>query len=163
MDWVKFLRDYLAKEDGEKLQKMMEAIPDLPRMIHGDYHTKNVMKQGDEVLLIDMDTLSYGHPIFELAGMYLSFVGFGELDPTGAGEFLGISYPLSCTFFNKSLALYLGTNDPQQIEGVLQKARIIGYVRLARRSIRRHQGQELIDHCLKNIHLLLAQTNSLYF
>jgi len=163
LDWVKFLRDYLAKEDGEKLQKMMEAIPDLPRMIHGDYHTKNVMKQGDEVLLIDMDTLSYGHPIFELAGMYLSFVGFGELDPTGAGEFLGISYPLSCTFFNKSLALYLGTNDPQQIEGVLQKARIIGYVRLARRSIRRHQGQELIDHCLKNIHLLLAQTNSLYF
>jgi len=163
LDWVKFLQDYLSKEDGAKLQKMMEAIPDLPRMIHGDYHTKNVMKQGDEVLLIDMDTLSYRHPIFELAGMYLSFVGFGELNPNGAGEFLGIPYSLSCDFFEKSLALYLGMNNPQQIEEVLRKARIIGYVRLARWSIRRHQGQELIDHCFKNIHLLMAQTDGLYF
>lgn len=49
-------------------------------MIHGDYHTKNLELQNDEVLLIDMDTLAVGNPIFELASMYNSFVGYYEID-----------------------------------------------------------------------------------
>ncbi len=34
----------------------------------------------DEALLIDMDTLCMGHPIFELASMFNAFVGFLEPD-----------------------------------------------------------------------------------
>lgn len=146
----------------------MKEVPDVHRMMHGDYHTKNVMMQGKDVLLIDMDTLSYGHPIFEIAGMYLSFVGFGELDPEGAGAFLGIPYEQSCAFFAKSMQLYLGTTDSKLIQTVVDKARLIGYSRLARRTIRRigfedEKGKALIEHCLKNISILLVKTDSLAF
>ena len=66
---------------GEKLLKMTEEIPECDRMIHGDYHTKNIVLAGDEVLVIDMDTLSVGHPIFDLEQMYSAYSGFSESDP----------------------------------------------------------------------------------
>jgi uncharacterized protein (TIGR02172 family) len=168
VDWALFLKDYLPAMEGEKLLRLMKAIPDVHKMIHGDYHTKNVMMQGNDVLLIDMDTLSYGHPVFEIAGMFLSFVGFGETDPDGAGEFLGISYPLSCEFFEKSMERYLGTTDPKAIQAIVDKARIIGYTRLARRTIRRlgldnPKGKALAEHCLKELAMLLDQTETLAF
>ncbi|MBR4131901.1 MAG: anti-sigma factor antagonist, partial [Oscillospiraceae bacterium] len=48
----------LPRESGDKLERLIEEIPESDRMIHGDYHTKNIVLVGDEVLLIDMDTLS---------------------------------------------------------------------------------------------------------
>ena len=54
----------------------MEAVSVRHQMLHGDYHIKNVMMQDGEVLLIDMDTLCQGHPVFELASMYNAYVGF---------------------------------------------------------------------------------------
>ncbi|MEG2274675.1 MAG: anti-sigma factor antagonist, partial [Clostridia bacterium] len=80
LDWVDYLESHLEAKQYEKLKRMVSEVPERSTMIHGDYHIKNIMMQNDEVLLIDMDTLSYGHPIFELAQMYLSYVGFGEYD-----------------------------------------------------------------------------------
>ena len=70
MDWAAFMKDYLPEASGEKLVSMVAAIPHDDHMLHGDYHTKNLELQNDEVLLIDMDTLAVGHPIFELGSMY---------------------------------------------------------------------------------------------
>jgi aminoglycoside phosphotransferase (APT) family kinase protein len=138
-------------------------------MIHGDYHTKNVMLQKGEVLLIDMDTLSYGHPIFEFASMYLGFVGFGEADPSqAAGQFLGIPYDLAKTFFHKCMAEYLGTTDEKKIAEVVDKSRILGYARLLRRSIRRYglegeEGKASIALCKKELADLLPRYQTLTF
>src|SRR5574344_1926338 len=90
IDWSLFLKDYLPQDKWEKLTSLIRNVPERMTMIHGDYHIKNVMMQGNEVLLIDMDTLSYGHPIFEFASMYLAYVGFGELNHDHLKEFLGV-------------------------------------------------------------------------
>ena len=37
------------------------------------------MMQNEELLLIDMDTLSVGHPIFEFASMYATSIAFGVI------------------------------------------------------------------------------------
>ena len=58
--WAKFVQDYLPEQYGKKLLNLITAIPHDDHMIHGDYHTKNLELTGDEVLLIDMDTLSVG-------------------------------------------------------------------------------------------------------
>lgn len=62
---VRRTKDVLPEELGEKIVNMTEAIPEDDHMLHGDYHTKNIVLSGGEVLVIDMDTLSVGHPIFE--------------------------------------------------------------------------------------------------
>ena len=140
--WARFVQEYLPEEAGRKLMHLMRAVPKDNHMLHGDYHTKNIQLTGDEVLLIDMDTLAVGHPIFELASMYNAFVGFGEYDDGATtDEFMGFDHSIAREFWKKSLAAYLGTTDEETLRDVEDKARVVGYTRLIRRSIRR-QGLE---------------------
>lgn len=165
--WADFLKDYIPNDQEVKLMELIAAVPDRHTMIHGDYHIKNIMMQNDEVLLIDMDTLSMGHPVFELASMYLGFVGFGECDPTLVEDFLGIPYDSSVKFWRKSLKLYLGTDDDAVANSVEEKCRIVGYTRLLRRTIRRNgdtdEGRRIIEMCKKNLAELLPKTDTLDF
>ena len=168
VDWARFLRDYLPKEAGEKLVALMEAVPHDDHMIHGDYHTKNLELQNDEVLLIDMDTLAVGHPVFELASIFNAFIGFYELDPEGVKKFQGFDIETSKAFWKKSLAAYLDTSCELKLREVENKARIVGYTRIIRRSIRRkgletEAGRAQIAFWTKEMLELLDQTDTLTF
>ncbi len=166
--WAKFMQDYLPKEKGEKLLSLIEAVPRDDHMIHGDYHTKNIVLQENEVLLIDMDTLSVGHPIFELASMYNAFLGFSELDPEIIKEFQGFTHEVATEFWKKVLAAYLGTEDEDAVRAVEDKARVVGYTRMIRRSIRRKgledpTEKEKIEHWKAELLDLLDRVDSLTF
>lgn len=168
VSWAAFMQDYLPAEAGKKLLALVEAVPHDDHMIHGDYHTKNVELQNDEVLLIDMDTLAVGHPIFELASMFNSFVGYSELNHEIIKQFQGFDFETGQTFWHKSLAAYLGTENPQKIREVEDKARIIGYTRMIRRSIRRggldtEAGRAEIDFWKARLLDLLDKTDTLLF
>ncbi len=168
LDWAKFLEGHLPKEQSDKLISLVEAVPQTYTMIHGDYHTNNVQMQNGEVLLIDMDTLAYGHPVFELASMFLGFVGFGELDHNVTLNFLKLPYETAGYIWKKALSLYLDTEDEERIAEVESKAQIIGYVRLMRRTIRRNgydtpDGRAIIENCKNHISELLARVDSLAF
>lgn len=165
-DWVDFLKDYLPENQSEKLCSMVAAIPKDDHMLHGDFHTKNVMVQNGEVLLIDMDTLSVGNPVFELASMYMGFVGFAEEDHQVSIDFLGIPYETAVAFWKKSLALYLGTEDEETNRIAEEKAMVIGYARLLRRTIRRNglntpDGQSRIALCRRHLEELLERIDTL--
>ena len=168
LSWASFMKDYLPPEAGAKLLALVEAVPHDDHMIHGDYHTKNLELQNDEVLLIDMDTLAVGHPIFELASMFNSFVGYSELDHEIIKKFQGFDFETGQTFWRKSLAAYLGTNDETAVRDVEDKARIIGYTRMIRRSIRRggldsETGRAEIDLWTRELLELLGRTDTLLF
>ena len=168
MDWAAFMKDYLPEASGEKLVSMVAAIPHDDHMLHGDYHTKNLELQNDEVLLIDMDTLAVGHPIFELGSMYNSFAGFSEYDHGNVLKFQGFDWDTAQAFWHKSLAAYLGTNCPTKLKEVEDKARILGYTRLIRRSIRRkgletEKGRAEIELWKRELLDLLENTDTLLF
>ncbi len=166
--WGEFLRDYLTKEQGDKLCALIQTVPERDTMLHGDYHTNNLMMQGDEVLLIDMDTLCIGHPIFELASMYQGFVGFGELDHSVTLKFLGLDYQTTGEFWHRSLKRYLDNADDETVNAVERKAALIGYARLMRRTIRRNglntdDGRAVIENCRKHIIEILLTVETLDF
>ena len=168
LSWARFMQDYLPEEAGKKLLRMVEAVPHDDHMIHGDYHTKNVMLQNDEVLLIDMDTLAVGHPVFELASMFNSFVGYSEYDHETIKKFQGFDFETGSAFWHKALAAYLGTNCETKIREVEDKARIIGYTRMIRRSIRRkgmetEDGRAEIKLWTDELLALLEKTDTLLF
>ena len=168
LGWARFLTDHLPPAAGKKLLALVEAVPRDGHMLHGDYHTKNLELQNDEVLLIDMDTLSVGHPIFELASMYNSFVGYSELDHDVIKAFQGFDFEVGRTFWRKVLSAYLGTSCEAKLREVEDKARILGYTRMIRRSIRRkgletESGRAEIAYWKENLLELLAKTDSLLF
>ena len=127
---IRRMVDSLPEGCGDKLLRMAEAIPESSRMIHGDYHTKNIVLVGDEVLLIDMDTLSVGHPIFELSQMYNSYVGFSEYNPDIVLKFQGYDATIAREFWRRSLRAYLGTNDDRRVAEVEDKIRCVSYADL---------------------------------
>lgn len=168
LGWVRFLLDYLPEAAGKKLTALVEAVPHDDHMIHGDYHTKNLELQNDEVLLIDMDTLSVGNPIFELGSIYNSFIGFYELDPDGIHRFQGFSFDTAKRFWQGFLSAYLGTNCEAKCKEVEEKARVLGYTRLIRRNIRRggletEDGRALIEHWKTELLELLDRVDELSF
>ncbi len=168
LDWVRFLKEYLPESTYNKLYGMVEAIPESKYLMHGDYHIKNVMMQNDEVLLIDMDTLCLGNPVFEFASIYLAYVGFSELNHDNVQSFLGIPFETAGKIWDKTLRMYFGTDDETVLEEVANKAKIIGYTRLMRRTIRRNGfndelGKKTIELAKNNIIELVDKVSSLEY
>ena len=168
LSWAEFMQDHLPEESGKKLLALVEAVPHDDHMIHGDYHTKNLELQDDEVLLIDMDTLAVGNPVFELGSMFNAYIGFFEADHDAVISFQGFSYETAERFWHSTLSKYLGTDDEDIIREVEDKARIIGYTRMIRRSIRRgglgdrdHRAE--IDLWTGELIELLEKTDTLLF
>ena len=140
VDWANFLKDHLPADQADKLCALVDALPETNTLLHGDYHTNNVMLQNGETLIIDMDTLAMGHPIIELASMFNAYVGFLEGDPDEAIRYLGFPADVAGKFWRMSLAAYLDTDDEARIQEVEDKAKIIGYARILRRAIRRDEA-----------------------
>ena len=168
LNWADFLKDYLPAELFGKLHDLVAAVPETLYMVHGDYHLKNVMLQNGESLLIDMDTLCYGHPVFELASMFNAYRGYGQTDHSITLNFLGLPYETAGEIWDKSLHMYLDGFDEDGIRAVSEKAQVIGYTRMMRRSIRRNglnteAGRIEIENCRRHLEDLLPRIDSLTF
>ena len=166
LSWADFVANHLPEAEGKKLRALIEAVPRQNTLLHGDYHTNNIMIQNGEPLLIDLDTLCVGHPIFELGSMFNAFVGFSAIDHNVIKEFMGYDYETAGKFWNMSLKKYLGTDDEAVCRSVEEKAMIIGYTRLLRRSVRRPDEKDsaaLIVHCKKMLITLLNNVDELTF
>lgn len=167
LDWADFLKGHLPDDLQQKLCDMIAAVPDHGYMLHGDYHSNNVMVQNGEPLLIDMDTLCVGHPVFELASTFNAYVGFGEIDPDVTLRFIKLDSDTAHAVWNKVLQLYLGTEDEGDIRSVAEKAMILGYTRLLRRTIRRESdtdyGKACIAHYKQRLAQLLERVDTLVF
>lgn len=132
------LKDALTEEEYQKLEKMINDVPDCHFLIHGDFHTNNIMVQNGEVLLIDMDTLAMGNPVFELANVYIAYVGFGIFDPKKVENFLKLDYETAKIFFDKFINYYM----PDYNEDVLNKLKLLSYMRFYHHIKKRNKGTE---------------------
>ena len=164
--WVEVLKGYLPDEQYGKLHRMVEAIPDDNHMIHGDYHVKNVMLQNGETILIDMDTIRRGNPVFEFASIYLAYVGFGELDDSNIEKFLGITYETAGQVWKRTLRYYFEKEDEERLSALEDKARVLAYTKLMRRTIywnklSTEEDRRQMEYCREKLIELLGRVDSL--
>ena len=164
--WADFVAPHIPEARGKKLRSLIEAVPQRNTLLHGDYHTNNIMVQNGEPLLIDMDTLCMGHPVFELGSMFNAFLGYSELDHQETVRFYGYTRETAGRFWDLALKAYLGTADEAVCKAVEEKAMVIGYTRMLRRAIRRpHEAQSpaKIARCKEMLAILLEKTDSICF
>ena len=164
--WADFVAPHIPEDQAKKLRALIEAVPKRNTLMHGDYHTNNIMVQDGEPLLIDMDTLCMGHPVFELGSMFNAFLGYSELDHQVTMNFYGYEHETAEKFWQLALEMYLGTNDAAVCQSVAEKAMIIGYTRMLRRALRRPEEAESpakIARCKEMLAILLAKTDSICF
>ncbi len=130
---LEFAERGLGPQDPEleaKVRDLILAMPPTRHIIHGDLHTKNVMIQNGEPLFIDVDRMSTGHPIVDIANMYMFYIAYGEMDRTITPSFMGFSSEVAGEFFNEFIRSYLDTDDEEHIQKVVDRAALLGYVRL---------------------------------
>ena len=164
--WADFVAPHLPEVQGKKLRALIEAVPKQNTLMHGDYHTNNIMVQNEEPLLIDMDTLCMGHPVFELGSMFNAFIGYSELDHQVTINFFGYTHETAEKFWDMALKMYLGTEDEEVCRSVAEKAMIIGYTRMLRRAIRRPEEADSpakIARCKEMLAELLSKVDTLVF
>ena len=152
------IQQFLPAAAYEKLVKMFNAIPERRTLIHGDCHFKNIMVQNGDLLLIDMDTLSVGYPIFEWAALYAPYVAFNEDDPGNSMNFFGMSDEDVAKIYNELLVRYFGKDD----QAIKDKIKIVGYVHMVRwTSNNEPQNTKRIEGCKQRLLDLLDKYEDL--
>ncbi|MBQ7152480.1 MAG: ATP-binding protein [Clostridia bacterium] len=161
---VSGLRGKLPQGLDDKLISMCREIPESDHLIHGDFHTKNIVLSGDEVLIIDMDTLSVGHPIFELVPMFKAYIGYSESDPGIIQQFQGYGAGIAKRFWHDSLTMYLGTDDENEVKRVEEKISCLAYAELLDWGFRhKPDDRNSIDLWREKLIDLLGRVDSLLF
>lgn len=166
LGWVEYLKPHLPSERYEQLRALIEAVPSDLHVMHGDFHVKNVMLQDGEALLIDMDTLCTGNPVFEFGSVYNAYIGYSEFNPAVVEDFLGLPMATTTKLWNSITSLYYDGMTAEQVEAMRDKARVIGYTRILRRCIRRNtlsspDGKGLYDICKRELFALLDRVHTL--
>jgi len=166
--YLDVIKDYITPGQKDILQSLLSFLPDSLSVVHGDYQMKNVMLIDDEPMLIDMDTLSAGHPIFDLAGLYATYKEFKEDEPNNTMDFLGISDKTADRIWDKLLEYYFGSTDKAFIDSVTDKIRVVAAVRflfiIAASPLKEGKlGEMRIRHTQEHIKELLGRVQSLDF
>lgn len=165
--WIVTAAAELPAPQTERLTSLVDAVPDVNTLLHCDYHTNNIMMQNGETLLIDMDTLSRGHAVFELANVYITYVGFGVVDPGIVESFMGMPYELTSRIWREFLPKYLQSDDPAYIKSVSDKVELMSSVRLlhhvVRRGITDDVARQTVSYCKDRIAALLDTVDTLDF
>lgn len=104
-----------SDDEKTKVMEMIGAVEERNTFIHGDYNIGNVMYQNGSAILIDMADASVGHPIFDLAGVYLGFVLFPMLIPEEYCEKMtGFTKADNAVMWNKFCEVYFDAKTEEE-------------------------------------------------
>ena len=99
---IEHIRRYFPEESINMLLSIARSIPAGNRLLHLDLQTKNVMVQDDELMLIDMGEVSYGHPLLDLGHIYSAMVSLvGDY-----GNIIGMPREMGQRLWNKAIDYY---------------------------------------------------------
>ena len=155
---VEAIKQYFTQDQYSKLVKLFEGLEHKNTLVHGDCHFKNIMVQGDDFLIIDMDTLARGNKIFELAQLRAPYVAFEEDDPGNSEKFLGVASAFSNKLFNDILDLYF----LDKAEQVKPKIALVCYVHMVWWNlVNTPENDKRLNGCKQRLLDLLAQVDDL--
>lgn len=122
---VKHISRYFDTPSIDLMLRIVDAIPQDNRLLHCDLQTKNAMVQGDELMLIDMGEIGYGHPLIDLGHSYSAMVTLiGSYD-----EIIGMPRELGTDLWHRMIRYYYDDASPEELEARLVQIKVVGFVR----------------------------------
>ena len=106
---------FLTEEEGKMLEMVLDALPEGDILVHGDAHTKNIMIQNGEMLWIDMEGMSAGHPIYDLISIAAVLNGVRNDDKMTMG-ICGMDVATVLKFRQCFVKKFFKTEDPEMIQ-----------------------------------------------
>ena len=123
------------------------------------------MRVNGEPMLIDMDTLSVGNAVFELACVFFGIIPFEEDEPGNTMRFYGIPYDLAEYIWNRTLRVYFPDQDETAFSDIRDRAMLLGWLYFLYRMQTDFKGKPLSDirtaHACGHIKQLLGTVKAL--
>ncbi len=117
---------FLTEEEGKMLEQILDVLPEGDRLCHCDAHPKNIMIQNGDMLWIDMEGMSVGHPIYDLISIAVILNGI-RTDEMTIG-ICGMDIQTVQKFKDCFIRKYFKTEDPEMIQrygSILDALRLI--------------------------------------
>lgn len=129
LGYLETIRGHLEEEVYEQVKKLFSEVPEEPHIVHGDVQMRNVMLVDDEAMLIDMDTLGQGNPIYEWAGLYVAYKEFKEDDPGNSDAFFGLTDEQTDDIWERIFTSCFSAEGEEGQKEILEKIRLAAAVR----------------------------------
>ena len=164
--WAEQAGAMLDADTREKVNALVNALPASGAMVHGDYHMNNVLLQNGEPMIIDMDTLAAGHPVFDLANIWVAYVGFAVLGAEMIEQYMGLPLATTQEIWRQFLPCYLKTADEAVTRSAGEKAELLGSLRILQHILRRgmeksEPGASACGQLIARVRELAARTDTL--
>lgn len=157
-DWMKRIKPLFKKEEYNHLKDLVATIPESNHLVHGDCHFKNIFIQGDEAILIDMDSLQVGPNIVEYADLYVAYVAYNLDDPTNTERFFHIKKDIcDRLFFDTVRKVYEGRDD---VDNIIQKITVLALIHFLSKMLIEDKNPEL-NRIPNNVARLLSLSKDL--
>ncbi len=124
--WIDYLEEnYLGHADAGLMRSVLAEIPERSTLVHADFHEGNVMLQGNELILIDLDDICTGNPLFDLAAHYAGHVLAAKAAPEGMRISMGMEAETGLAMYRHTVRAYLGTDDVRRLAAYEQSMRLL--------------------------------------
>ena len=165
-DYLEIIRKYISDKCYDRIKTLFEKMPEDHHVVHGDFHMKNIMLTKEGPMLIDMDTLNEGNPVFDLGSIYCVYREFNRDNPEDSMEFFGINDDMACFVWEKLTEYYFATSDKAVLSTALDKIRIISAIRFLFLLATTDQGSEdevkiMIRHTTADLEELVLRVHEL--
>ena len=122
---VRHIGRYFDNASIDLLLQMVSCIPDTNRLLHCDLQSKNAMMQGDELMLIDMGEVGFGHPVIDLGNSYSSMVSLlGDYE-----TIIGLPQGLSSEFWMRMIGYYFEGEPADLVAHRLEQIKAVSAIR----------------------------------
>ncbi len=129
LGYLDIVEKYLEPGMYPKLKALISAVPEQRFIVHGDAQMKNIMLTDNGPMLIDMDSVCAGHPIFDIQSFYVTYRAFGEDCPNNSIEFLGLTDEIVSEIWDRLIPYYFATDDEEYIASLRDKVSVVGCIR----------------------------------
>ena len=165
LDSLEGVSNVLPMDQYMRMRQLIEAVPESMNAVHGDCHLKNIMRVNGEPMLIDMDTLSVGNAVFELACIFFGTIPFEEDEPGDTMRFYGISYDMAQYIWNRTMRVYFSDEDEDSLSDIKNRTMLLGWLYFLYRMQTDFKGKPLSDirtvHACEHIRELLGKVRGL--
>ena len=165
LDFLEGVNGVLPADQYECLKLLIEAVPESMNAVHGDCHLKNIMRVDGEPMLIDMDTLSVGNAVFELACVFFGMIPFEEDEPGNTIKFYGIPHEMAKYIWDRATRVYFSDMDEDALSDIRNRAVLLGWLYFLYRMQTDFKGKPLSDirtaHACEHISELLGKVREL--
>ena len=124
-------KDWYTDAELNKLRELVDSIPDRNTLIHGDFHTRNIMVTDGELVMIDMGQFSMGHPIFDYLATAAATVNLVALNPDYGPMIIGMPAEYIIRLWNDMLKLYFSDRSDAEIKSIDKQIRTFSKLKVA--------------------------------